>query len=75
MLPHRKIGSGNRQPAEREKVSAGLGYSPDLCPSDFMYLGIDHIASAFRATSLSLEPEHDHGRINRNKKEGRSPLS
>ena len=49
LLPNREVGGGDRQPAEREQVSAGLGNAPDLCPGDFMDLGIDHIASAFQA--------------------------
>ena len=43
LFPDRQIFGGDRQPAEREKVPARFGDSPNLCPSDLVYLGIDHV--------------------------------
>ena len=43
LLPDGQIFRGNRQPAKREKVPARFGNSPNLCPGDLMYFGIDHV--------------------------------
>jgi hypothetical protein len=58
LLPDGQIFRGNRQPAKREKVPARFGNSPNLCPCDLMYFGIDHLARP----------------ADSERKEGRSPL-
>jgi hypothetical protein len=59
LLPNGEVVRGNDQPAKREKVPARFGNSPNLCPSDLVHFGIDHVARP----------------VDSKEKEGRSPLS
>ena len=43
LSPDGQIFRGDCQPAEREKVPARFGNSPNLSPSDLVYFGIDHV--------------------------------
>jgi hypothetical protein len=44
LVPDGQIFRGDCEPAKREKVPARFGNAPNLCPCDFVYFGIDHLA-------------------------------